>query len=308
VAPDKAAGDPLRAKQWALTKVNIEGAWRVTRGSPKIKIASVDSGADLGHPDLRGQIADSWRASGLMGRMGLAGAGDDCGHGTHCAGIAGAAAGNNEGIAGAAPGCKLLIVKALDKAGAGPTSDIVRGIRWAMSHGAHVISLSVGGEEDSRALRDACQDALQAGIVVVAAMGNDGKTVKNWPACIPGVIAVGATNKTDGVAGFSTRGGWISVAAPGANILSTAPTYAVTMNRGKDAELGRGYGTLSGTSMATPLVAGIVALMLSANPNLKPAQVKAALEKSAVGAGGMNIGTGHGRVDAALALAAVARK
>lgn len=307
-ARDKAPGDPQRGKQWALSKVNIEGAWRVTRGNPGVLIAIVDSGADLGHPDLKGQIADSWRASGLLGRMGLASANDDFGHGTHCAGIAAAAADNNEGVAGAAPGCKLLIVKALDKTGAGATSDIVRGIRWAMSHGAKVISLSVGGEDDSRALRDACTDALQAGIVVVAAMGNDGKTIKNWPAAIPGVIAVGATTKSDGVAGFSTRGSWISIAAPGASILSTAPTYAATMNSGKDAELQRGYGVLSGTSMATPLVAGIAALMLSARPGMKPAQIKAALEKSAVGSGGTNIRTGHGRVDAAKALAAAARE
>lgn len=290
-----------RKGQWALEKVRAEAAWRVTRGRADVRIAIVDTGADLGHPELRGQIADSWRANGWLGRLGLAGAKDDSGHGTHCAGVAAAA--GLQGISGMAPGCKLLIVKALDKDGAGASSDVVRGIRWAVSRGARVISLSMGGEEDPRALREAVADALAAGVVVVAAMGNEGKQLKNYPAAYPGVIAVAATNRSDKVAGFSTRGPWVSVAAPGASILSTTPTYAVAMNQGDQAELGVGSGTLSGTSMATPLVAGLAALLLSQQPSLKPAQVKAAIERGAVALdGGTNPRSGHGRVDAARTL------
>ncbi len=298
----KPAG-PSRKGQWALVKVRAEAAWRVTRGRPDVRIAIVDTGADLGHPELRGQIVDSWRANGWLGRMGLAGAKDDSGHGTHCAGVAAAA--GLQGVSGLAPGCKLLIVKALDQDGAGATSDVVRGIRWSVSHGARVISLSMGGEEDPRALREAIADALAAGVVVVAAMGNEGKQLKNFPAAYPGVIAVGATNRSDKLAGFSTRGSWVSVAAPGATILSTTPTYAVAMNHGPNAEIGVGTGTLSGTSMATPLVAGLAALLLSQKPSLKPAQVKAAIERGAVALdGGMNPRSGHGRIDAARTLGA----
>lgn len=298
--PEGAKKGAKAPAQWALEKVRAAEAWRVTRGRPEVRIAIVDTGADLGHPDLRGQIADSYRANGWLGRLGLSSAKDDSGHGTHCAGIAAAA--GVQGISGMAPGCKLLVAKALDENGAGATSDVVRGIRWAVSRGARVVSLSMGGEEDPRALREAIADALARGVVVVAAMGNEGKQLKNFPAAYPGVIAVGATTRADKPAGFSTRGSWISVAAPGSAILSTTPTYAVAMGRGKDAEIGPVTGTLSGTSMATPLVAGLAALVLSKQPGLKPAQVKAAIERGAVALGGTNPRTGHGRIDAAKTL------
>jgi thermitase len=293
---------PTGQAQYALKKVRAAEAWQITRGSADIKIAVVDTGADLGHPDLRSQIVGSTNVIGWRGKLGLASAKDDNGHGTHCAGVA-AAATNAEGVSGMAPGCKLLIAKALGADGAGATSDIVRGIRWAASQGADVISLSVGGEDDSAAMRDAVKDAIASGIVVVAAMGNEGKTLKNYPAAYPGVIAVGATNSQDKVSAFSTRGSWISVAAPGANILSTTPTYKVFMSRTENGALGTTYGQLSGTSMATPLVAGVAALIKSKNPRWTPAQVKKAIERSAVKLSqAFNTSSGHGRVDAAAAL------
>jgi thermitase len=287
---------------YALKKVRAAEAWKITRGSADIKIAVVDTGADLGHPALRSQIVGSTNVIGWRGKLGLASAKDDNGHGTHCAGVAAASA-NAEGVSGMAPGCKLLIAKALGADGAGATSDIVRGIRWAASQGADVISLSVGGEDDSAAMRDAVKDAIAAGIVVVAAMGNEGKTLKNYPAAYPGVIAVGATNAQDKVSAFSTRGSWISVAAPGANILSTTPTYKVFMSKADNGALATTYGQLSGTSMATPLVAGVAALIKSKNPRWTPAQVKQAIERSAVRlTSAFNTSSGHGRVDAAAAL------
>jgi thermitase len=293
---------PAAQSQYALKKVRAAEAWQITRGSADIKIAVVDTGADLGHPALRSQIVGSTNVIGWRGKLGLASAKDDNGHGTHCAGVAAAAA-NGEGISGMAPGCKLLIAKALGADGAGATSDIVRGIRWATSQGADVISLSVGGEDDSAAMRDAVKDAIASGIVVVAAMGNEGKTLKNYPAAYPGVIAVGATNAQDKVSAFSTRGSWISVAAPGANILSTTPTYKVFMSKADNGALGTTYGQLSGTSMATPLVAGVAALIKSKNPRWTPAQVKKAIERSAVPlTQAFNTSSGHGRVDAAAAL------
>jgi thermitase len=293
---------PAAKAPYALKKVRAAEAWQITRGSADIKIAVVDTGADLGHPALRSQIVGSTNVIGWRGKLGLASAKDDNGHGTHCAGVAAASA-NAEGVSGMAPGCKLLIAKALGADGAGATSDIVRGIRWAASQGADVISLSVGGEDYSAAMRDAVKDALASGIVVVAAMGNEGKTLKNYPAAYPGVIAVGATNAQDKVSAFSTRGSWISVAAPGANILSTTPTYKVFMSRTDNGALATTYGQLSGTSMATPLVAGVAALIKSKNPRWTPAQVKKAIERSAVPlTQAFNTSSGHGRVDAAAAL------
>jgi thermitase len=298
----EAAGrKPAGSKRWWLEKIRAAEAWRVTRGKSDVRIGVVDTGVDPTHPALREQVVGSWRASGLLGRLGVASARDDNGHGTHCAGIA--AASGEEGLTGVAPGCKLLVVKALDRNGAGATSDIVRGIRWAVASGARVLSLSVGGQEPSQAMVAAVAEALKAGVVVVAAMGNEGKELKNYPAAIPGVIAVGATTRQDKPASFSTRGPWISVSAPGVDIWATAPTYAVTMNRGEDATLGLGEGKLSGTSMATPMVAGLAALLVSAHPAWTPAQVKAAIVRSVAPLGeGFNPRTGHGRIDAARAL------
>ncbi|MEB3220902.1 MAG: S8 family serine peptidase [Candidatus Sericytochromatia bacterium] len=298
------ARKPASSRRWWLERIRAAEAWRRTRGRPGVRIGVVDTGVDPEHPALREQVVGSWRVNGLLGRLGMATARDDNGHGTHCAGVA---AGSGEGgLTGVAPGCKLLVVKALDRNGAGATSDIVRGIRWAVGNGARVLSLSVGGQESSQAMAGAVAEALKAGVVVVAAMGNEGKELKNYPAALPGVIAVGATTRQDRPASFSTRGPWISVAAPGVDIWATAPTYAVTMNRGDDAPLGIGEGKLSGTSMATPMVAGLAALLVSAHPAWTPAQVKAAIERSVVPLDdGFNPRTGHGRIDAARALGGI---
>ncbi|MEB3196972.1 MAG: S8 family peptidase [Candidatus Sericytochromatia bacterium] len=292
------------ARQAWLEQVKAPAAWRISRGRAEVRIAVVDTGIDETHPALRGQIAGTWRASGTLAKFGLGSARDDNGHGTHCAGIA-VANGTDGAATGVAPGCRVLAIKALDRHGAGSTSDIVRGIRWALAHEAKVLSLSVGGVEQSQALTAAVSDALRAGVVVVAAMGNEGKEVKNFPAALAGVIAVGAVNHADQPASFSTRGSWISVCAPGVGIWSTSPTYPVTLGR-ENSHFRLGEGKLSGTSMATPMVAGLAALMLSANPNLSPAQVKVSIERHAHGLGaGFSPRTGYGRVDLSASLAAV---
>jgi subtilisin family serine protease len=290
-------------RQYALRLVHAAEAWRVTRGSPDVKIAIIDSGIDDHHPDLTGQVADETATIGARGKIGLGSPRDDNGHGTHCAGVAAASGAN--GVSGIAPGCKLLIAKTLDLNGAGETADIARGVNWAVDHGASVISMSMGGADDARPLRQAIERALSRGVVVVAAMGNEGQEVRNFPAAYPGVIAVGATTASDHVAKYSTRGPWISVCAPGSGILSTTPTYGVTLNSANEGNLPRGYGKLSGTSMATPLVAGIAALVKCAHPNWSPAQIKGAIETSASALGnGFDSRGGHGRIDAAAAVGA----
>lgn len=294
--------DPRFKEQYALKKVEAPAAWGLTRGSEQVKIAIVDTGIDANHPDLKRQIVGTFNAIGWRGKLGMSGAKDENGHGTHCAGVAAAVTNNAEGIAGMAPGCRLLIAKALGEDGSGAASDLARAIRWSVAEGASVISLSVGCPDDASALREAVKQAIDAGVVLVAAMGNEGKTLKNYPAAYPGVIAVGATTERDTSAAFSTRGSWISVAAPGANILSTTPTYKVFLNHPEAGGMDRRYGTLSGTSMATPLVAGLAALIKSRHPNWTPAQVKRAIEQTAVGSGRADSRIGHGRINAAAAL------
>jgi thermitase len=297
-----APNDEHYARQYALKKVGAEAAWGLERGDAEVRIAIVDTGADTQHPDLRGQVAGTFYGVGWRGAVGFGSARDDNGHGTHCAGVAAAIMGNQEGIAGMAPGCRLLIAKALGRDGVGSTSDLARGVNWAVSQGADVISMSVGSEDDSRPLRTAIQRAIAQGVVVVAAMGNEGKTLKNYPAAYPGVIAVGATDNEDRVTSFSTRGSWISVSAPGANILSTTPTYKVYMSEDANGGLEATYDRLTGTSMATPLVAGLAGLLKSKHPNWTPAQVKRQLEQTATAAGRKNTTLGYGRVNAAAAL------
>jgi len=158
-----------------------------------------------------------------------------------------------------------------------------------------------------RHLEAAIAYAQRKGCVVVAAMGNDGNNSEDYPASYPGVIAVGATDQDDQLANFSNYGRWVSVVAPGADIYSTMPTYHVTLDD-VDPGADRSYGLLSGTSMATPYVAGLAALMVTVNPRLTPGSVKTALQNSADkvgGALGFNIQTGYGRIDAPQALRAV---
>lgn len=286
------------ARQYALAKVRAQEAWRVTRGSAKVPVAVIDTGVDFQHPDLQGKVLASESFIGLGARLGLGSAKDDNGHGTHCAGVL-AAEGQIQGMAPASP---LIVVKALDRNGSGAMSEVAKGLRWAVARGAKVVSLSLGSPDDARPLRQAVAEALAAGVVVVAAMGNEGKALRNYPAAYPGVIAVGATTRQDKLAAFSTRGPWISLCAPGSSILSTAPTYPVALT-GEERNFGPLTGTLSGTSMATPLVAGVAALLLSQHPDWSPSQVKARLEESAVALRGLPAdGVGHGRLDAGAAL------
>ncbi|MBM3274699.1 MAG: S8 family serine peptidase, partial [Candidatus Sericytochromatia bacterium] len=228
------------------------------------------------------------------------------GHGTHVAGIIAAEADNGKGIAGVAPRCRIMPVKVLAFNTKGFDSDVAAGIIWAADHGARVINMSLGGEGGGKALERAVMYAHAKGILVVAAMGNDGEDRNhayganlNYPAAYQGVLAVGATTPGDGVAGFSNHGRWIGVAGPGARILSTTPTYEVYDPVQPD------YDRLDGTSMATPFASGVAALVLSAYPQLSGQGVKRILEGSAkdILFGGFDLRTGHGLLDAAAAVA-----
>ena len=252
--------DSSAGLQWSIGKTFLPDAWNLTHGSPDVTIAVVDTGVDLNHQDLQGKLT-----SGYDFVDNDATPGDEHGHGTHCAGIAGAAWGNSKGIAGAGADCTIMPVRVLDADGSGLSDQVASGIEWAVDHGAKIISLSLGGPAPSNVLNDAVNYAWDHGAVVVCAAGNDGTATRNYPAAYTHVISVGATNQNDSRASFSNFGDWVMVAAPGENIYSTLPNNQ--------------YGYMGGTSMATPHVAGILGLIWSRmGTNATNTQVRQRLE------------------------------
>jgi subtilisin family serine protease len=250
--------DPLFATdQQYLLPLRLPSAWDVTRGSNSVKVAIVDTGVDLDHPDLVNRI--------LPGHDFVnndAVAQDDEGHGTMVAGLAAAETGNGIGIAGAAWNASILPVKVLDATGAGYDFDVANGIAWAADNGAQVINLSLGGPWSSVTLYDAINYARSNGAVVVAAAGNDGAPVFSYPAAYADV-AVAATDASGDSAWFSNSGYWVDLSAPGIDVTSTGLAAGPT-----DA-----YAKGSGTSFASPIVAGIVALVRAQHPEWSQAQV-----------------------------------
>lgn len=283
--------------QYAPQIADCETAWDTTTGDSSIIVAVVDTGINGQHEDFgSGRVTAGYNF--VNGTAITTGANsDDNGHGTHVAGIIGATGNNSVGIAGVAWQTTLMPVKVLDYDGYGWVSDIVAGEVWAVDNGANVINMSLGGPYYSQIEADAVNYALENGVVVVVAMGNDGISQINYPAGYSGVIAVGSTNGRDEISGYSTFGNHVSVSAPGENI------YAC------DAFDNSGYVYMSGTSMATPFVSGAVALLLANDTNLTPAEVKSIIEDSSIdlGTAGLDTVFGYGRVDANSALSTTTR-
>lgn len=277
--------DPMAKKQWAIKKIDAPGAWAVTRGQSEVKLAIVDTGIDYRHPDLAGRV-DKGRDFINNDDDAM----DDNMHGTHCAGIAAASTNNGIGIAGLAPEVSLLAVKVLAGSGSGSYEGVANGIIYAADRGSHVISLSLGGPAGSKVIEEAVAYARGKGALVLAAMGNEMTSAPSYPAAAPGVMAVGATTWLDWKAIYSNTGAHISVAAPGSGILSTVP--------------GGGYHKTSGTSMATPYVAGLAALVKSKYPDFTADQIRQKIEATAddLGGKGFDHKFGHGRINARRAL------
>lgn len=284
--------DPLFKDQYGLKLMELEEAWKINPGNPNIKIAMIDTGVDLNHPDLKDKLVSGKNiADPSKPPM------DDNGHGTHTAGIAAAAMNNAEGGAGVGGNCSIMPVKVLTNGG-GTDDTIAEGIVWAADNGANVMSMSLGMYRSSKPIEDALKYALDKGVTLVASAGNNNAEYDvHLPSTYPGVIEVAATDANDQKSSFSNFGKRISVAAPGSDILSTLPTYSVGSKP-------KSYGKLSGTSMACPHVAGLAALILSQKPGLKPAEVKKIIESTAVDLGdkGWDKYYGNGRVDALAAL------
>jgi type VII secretion-associated serine protease mycosin len=276
--------DPRLAEQWAIPKLGVFDAWDRSRGDGAT-IAVVDTGVDWRHPDLAARM--------LPGRDFVTGdsdAMDENGHGTHVAGIAAASAGNGAGIAGMAPEARVLPVRVLGANGSGQLSAVAQGIVWAADQGADVINLSLGAPSGAQVLKDAVDYAASKGAFVACASGNDGRSTVNFPAAYPSCFAVGATTPSDARASFSSYGTALDAVAPGTNVLSTWK--------------GGGYQSAQGTSMATPYVAGLAALL--AAKGMDRAAIANTITTTAVDLGtkGRDNTFGAGRIDAARALGA----
>jgi type VII secretion-associated serine protease mycosin len=291
-----AVDDPLYGSQWGLPRVGAPSAWNVTRGAGVV-VAVIDTGVDFTHPDLRASLLTTCGYD-FVNRD--ADPTDDNGHGTHVSGIVAATANNGLGGCGAAPEAKVMPIKVLGADGSGSDSDVALGIRWAASHGAKVINMSLGGEGSSYTIDQAVAYAESRDVVIVAAAGN-GDGAHNplyltdfYPASAPGVLGVGATTSSDGIAPFSNYGPYVDVSAPGVDILST--TFGPA----------HGYASWSGTSMATPFAAGALALIRSRFPSYTWDQAAARLESTArdLGAPGRDDHFGYGRIDIASAVPA----
>jgi thermitase len=305
---DTTPKDQSFKKQWGLKNgtagndINALKAWTVTDGSKDVKIAVIDTGVDYKHTELKNQIDINEKE--LNGKAGVDDDGngfvddiygydfankdadpmDGHGHGTHCAGVIGAEH-NTTGIAGVMTNVKIVPIKFLSDSGSGEEID------YAIKRGVKIMSNSWGGGEDNQSLKDAIAAANSAGIVFVAAAGNeysDNDSTPAYPASydVDNVISVGAFTSSGSKASYSNYGTKsVHVFAPGSNIYSTVPNNK--------------YESMSGTSMATPHVAGIIGLLLSKEPNLTPKEIRERLIKTSNQTASLKgLSVSNGRVDA----------
>ncbi|MDN7023863.1 PKD domain-containing protein [Methanoculleus sp. FWC-SCC1] len=280
IEPDYRVSALAETVPWGVSRIGAPRVHTSVNGDG-VRIAVLDTGIDYTHPDLDENYRGGYDFVGHD-----ADPMDDNGHGTHCAGII-AAEDDGSGIVGVAPGAEVYAVKVLDKSGGGYISDVVAGIEWAIENDIQIISMSLGGNSDSYAFRSACDAAYDAGVLIVAAAGNDGRysgygDTVDYPARYDSVIAVAATDRSDRRASWSSTGPDVELAAPGVDIYSTYPG---------------GYKTISGTSMACPHVAGVAALLMEAQPGWGNAQVREHLAETA-DALGRSTWYGNGLVNA----------
>ncbi|WP_453994013.1 S8 family peptidase [Bacillus nitroreducens] len=271
--------------QWNLRMIESEIGWGITQGSEKVKIAIIDTGVDLDHPDLVNRITDGYNIV-KDNRI----PDDDNGHGTHVAGIIASQTNNYEGTAGITWYNPIMPVKVMGEDGYGSTFDIARGIIWATDHGASVINLSLGNYKGSKMLKQAVDYAYRHDVVMVAASGNDDSSQPSYPAAYPHVLSVAAVDLNGDRANFSNYGDYIDVSAPGVTIPSTY--------------IDEQYAALSGTSMAAPHVAALAALMRSVNPNLSNKEIMEIIKGTSLDLGqvGKDIYFGEGLIDMVQAL------
>lgn len=263
---------PSQVLPWGIDKIDAEKVW-ASSTADLINVGIIDTGISNNHPDLLANVK-----GGINTIQPRKSWNDDNGHGSHVAGIVGAL-NNSVGVVGAGPAINLYAIKVLNSSGSGFVSDIIEGLQWAINNNMQVVNLSLGASTGNQSFHDAIIATKNAGIVVVAAAGNSGGSVI-YPAAYPEAIAVSAIDISNTIASWSSRGPEVDLAAPGVSIYSSYK--------------GTAYATLSGTSMASPHVAGAAALVLSMpvgssdtnnNGNWDPDEVQTKLQATAVDLG-----------------------
>jgi thermitase len=325
--------DPRYTEQWAHQNTNAALGWDIERGNSDRTIAIVDTGIDYNHEDLAANIwqdeqsnpgkdfvdidTERYKNNGyqLVTGEDYTEVDDDPsdynGHGTHCAGIAGAVGNNNVGVVGVCHGCRVMPVRAgfsiihptYGEVGLLENDDIANAINYATNSGADIVSMSFGGDRPSQLQKDIINYAFSNGVVLIGAAGNSDENEKIYPAAYENVIAVVATAQDDSKALYSNYGYWVDVAAPGGDrskdtmILSTVPKIGTLGDSS-------GYRFLQGTSMACPYVAGLVGLVLSSHPEFIQEEIRSILRSTSdsVGIEGFDKYTGYGRVNVKAAL------
>jgi subtilisin family serine protease len=303
--------DPLFKRQWGLTRISAPKAWRISDGRGAV-IAVLDTGVDLKHPDLASKLV-IYKDSDIIDPDGQNGPQDEFFHGTHVAGIAAAITNNRMGVAGTAPGAKIMPVRVLDENGTGTTEQIAQGIRFAADHNADVINMSLGfpagfsqvlsitGQLES--LQNAIDYAWGKGVTIVASAGNNSFPLCSDPGASEHVVCVGATGPADRLASYSnfdSSGMDTYVVAPGGDggcdglILAT---YLQTVDHSSCSPR-KGYDYLAGTSMAAPYVSGVVALLSAQGLTNKEIVVRLAATADDLGQEGRDPQYGSGRVNA----------
>jgi serine protease len=294
--PTSAPNDTYFGAQTDLTPIGVPAAWLRSTGNPAVVVAVLDTGIDASHPEFRGRVVPGFNAlTGQPDGLGDFGpTNDDNDHGTHVSGTVAAMANNGAGIAGIAPNVSIMPIKVLGANGSGDFGGMVTGMNWAVGHGARIITMSLGGilaPSQAASLQPTFDATYAAGVVVVAASGNDGAVLDEYPCNFIHVICVGSTtNDGSAVSTFSTRTAALALVAPGEHIASAIP--------------GNHYGYGTGTSMATPHVTGAVALMRSIDPQISVDQVMADLTQTArpLATGGRNPDSGYGLLQVSAAL------
>jgi subtilisin len=262
---------PAQSTPWGIGAVKAPQAWATTRGAG-VLVCIVDTGIQRDHSDLSSNVFSGENFVIKKGVLNPLAWDDDEGHGSHVAGTV-AALDNLIGVVGVAPQAKLFAAKVLNQRGSGSLSDVAEGVRSCIANGAQVINMSLGSPSDGTLLREAVADAIAAGITVVAAAGNESTRV-SYPAAYPGVLAISAIDAQFKLAYFSNTGPEISFAAPGVSVLSTTK--------------GNAYASYSGTSMASPHVAGVAALRIAAGTSNMLADILPVLSPEQQGAGLIN--------------------
>lgn len=267
--------DPYYAQKWDLTLIDAQGAWNAGYMGDGIIIGVIDSGVQADHPDLAANLLPA-----VSFLDGISADVDTVGHGTFVTGML-AAAGNGIGTVGVAQKAKIKPMKCFENGVKTTVSMTVPAIYKAVDdYGCKILNLSFGSTEDSKTLHDAVQYAIDKGCIVVAAVGNDGKTALNYPATYPGVIGVGSVNARKAVSSFSQKNESVKLVAPGEKVVSTFT--------------GSRYGSGDGTSFATPLVSGAAALLCCADDSLSPQRMYCLLTGTATPLGAAAYSTSYG--------------